>query len=186
MYVSGGLGPAKILQLWKELTNGLSEDKTTSRGSRNHCGDTVTAGNGSGRRSGDERRYNLSSAARTRTVQLPFYSLNNRDVSSVDSLSLSSSLREPVGFCSKILFCLSPPDNIYCILFFCFAPQHLRRCGREKFYTTTCPESKVPRLFFQALPSTSCHLKGRDAYVFIGGLFRFVVVVLPFPMVTAL
>ena len=171
--VSGALGPAKVLQLWKELTSGLNEDKITSRGNRNQCGDAITAGNGSGRRSGGERRYNLPSAARTRAV---------RRVIRRHIWRQSLPLEKPAGTCrllqqagSFFLSFNSPRDSIYRVVFVCATVKKKSLQG----YLSRIKSSAF--IFFKRCPPPSS----------AAGLLRFVVVVVVvvvfrFPMVTSL
>lgn len=69
-YVLGGLSPAKMQQIWRELTNGVTEDKTRLKGNQDSCASDIMSTKVTGRQTGDQQTssqraewYNLSVGA---------------------------------------------------------------------------------------------------------------------------
>lgn len=54
-YVLAGFSPAEMQQIWKELTNGITEDKTTSQGNQDSSSNNIMSTKVPGRQSGDQQ-----------------------------------------------------------------------------------------------------------------------------------
>lgn len=70
--VSGGFSPAEMQQIWKELTNGVTEDKSTSKGNQDSTANNVST-KVTGRLSGD---YQTSSPRRAEWYDLSVCAVN--------------------------------------------------------------------------------------------------------------
>ncbi|XP_028441917.1 forkhead box protein P2-like [Perca flavescens] len=52
---NAGFSPAKMQQIWKELTNGITEDKTTSKGNQDSSANNIMSTKVTGRQTGDQQ-----------------------------------------------------------------------------------------------------------------------------------
>lgn len=55
LYVLVGFGPAETQQVWKELTNGTTENKSTLRSNQNSSANSASSINVTGRQTGDQQ-----------------------------------------------------------------------------------------------------------------------------------
>lgn len=70
-YVLAGFSPAEMQQMWKELTNGITEDKTTLKGNQDSSANNMST-KVTGRQSGDQQS---SSPRRTEWYGLCVFAL---------------------------------------------------------------------------------------------------------------
>lgn len=54
-YVLGGLSPAEMHQIWKELTNAVSEDKPTSKANQDSSANDTVSTKVTGRQTADQQ-----------------------------------------------------------------------------------------------------------------------------------
>lgn len=124
--VLGGLSPAKMQQIWKALTNGITEDVTTSKGNQDSCANDTMSTKVTERQTGDQQSssrraewYDLScwcckQIVITETILL-FFCKHQRHVICRHFLPL----KMLVGSClllQRDFTFNSPWDNIFCFV----------------------------------------------------------------------
>lgn len=145
LYGSAGFSSSEMQQIWKELTNGITEDKTTMKGNHDAVSAKVT-----GRQTGDQLcsprgaewwDVSVCSAIKLQEHKQCCLFVNITDLSSVDIFFNLRCVWGGVCFAACKTSLLIPLGMIYFVLFVCFVLQHLKWFSKEKVYMTTI-ESK--------------------------------------------
>ena len=140
--VLAGFSPAKMQQIWKELTNGITEDKTTSKDNQDSSATNIMSTKVTGRQTGDQQSssprraqwYDLSvwcCKLIVRTEMILPLSKHQRLVICRHFLSLKLAGEQRFCFGSETSL-LIPLGTIYFVLFVCFVFHHQKWFSKGK------------------------------------------------------